>query len=101
MIAKYQVPVEQSMQHTFAALNERHRRLYAATEALKLGHGGIAYLAELFGCHRRTIERGLGELRQDDSLPPPHRARKKGGGRQRCVTLFPGIDEAFLAIVDP
>ena len=78
MIAKHAVPVEQAMQFTFAALNERQRRIYAATEALKLGHGGIVYLAELLGCHRRTIERGLGELRQSDSLLPPHRARKKG-----------------------
>ena len=27
--------------------------------------------------------------------------RKKRGGRQSCLTLFPGIDEAFLQIVDP
>jgi len=78
MIAKYAAPVEQAMQFTFAALNERQRRIYAATEALKLGHGGIVYIAELFACHRRTIERGLNELCQPDSLVPPHRGRKKG-----------------------
>lgn len=78
MIAKYPPPVEQAMQFTFAALNERQRRIYAATESLKLGHGGIAYLAALLGCHRRTIERGLHELRQADALLPPQRARKKG-----------------------
>jgi hypothetical protein len=78
MIAKYPVPVEQAMRYTFAALNERQRRLFAATEALKLGHGGIVYLAELLGCHRRTIERGLSELRQGDALLPPQQARKKG-----------------------
>jgi hypothetical protein len=80
MIAKYALPVEQAMPFTFSALNERHRRIYAATEVLKLGHGGIAYIAELLGCHRRTVERGLNELRQSDSLLPPQRARKKGGG---------------------
>ena len=80
MIAKYELPVEQAMQFTFAALNERQRRIYAATEALRLGHGGIGYIAELLGCHRRTVERGLNELRQSDSLLPPQRARKKGGG---------------------
>jgi hypothetical protein len=79
MIAKYAISVEQAMQFTFSALNERHRRIYAATEALKLGHGGIAYIADLLGCHRRTIERGLDELRQAESLLPPQRARKKGG----------------------
>ena len=78
MFAKYPPPVEQAMQFTFAALNERQRRLFAATETLKLGHGGIVYVAELLGCHRRTIERGLNELRQADAPLPPQRARKKG-----------------------
>jgi hypothetical protein len=79
MITKYPQPVEEAMRYTFSALNERQRRLFAASEALKLGHGGIAYIAQLLGCHRRTIERGLEELRHPDSLLPPHRARKKGG----------------------
>ena len=78
MIANFAAPVEQALQYTFAALNERQRRRYAATEALKLGHGGIGYIAEFLGCHRRTIERGLNELRQPDSLLPPQRSRKKG-----------------------
>lgn len=78
MITKYPEHVEQVMRFTFSALNERQRRLFAATEALKLGHGGIAYIAQLFDCHRRTIERGLNELRHPDSLVPPHRARKRG-----------------------
>lgn len=82
MIAKYPPQVEQAMRFTFASLNERQRRIYAASEALKLGHGGIVYLADLLGCHRRTIERGRSELRQADAqLPPqlsPQRARKKG-----------------------
>lgn len=77
MIATYAAPVEQAMRFAFAALNERQRRIYAATEALKLGHGGIGYIAELLGCHRRTIERGLHDIRQAESLPP-RRARKKG-----------------------
>jgi hypothetical protein len=66
------------MCYTFSTLNERQRRLFAASEALKLGHGGIAYIAQLLDCHRRTIERGRNELRRPDSLLPPHRARKKG-----------------------
>ncbi len=78
MISKYAAPVVQAMRFTFASLNERQRRIYAASEALKLGHGGIAYIAELLDCHRRTIERGLNELHQPDSLLPPERARKKG-----------------------
>ena len=78
MIAKYPATVEQALQFTFASLNERQRRIYAATEALKLGHGGIHYIAELLGCHRRTIERGLNELHPPPAPLPPQRARKKG-----------------------
>jgi hypothetical protein len=78
MITEYSRPVEEAMRYTFSTLNERQRRLFAASEALKLGYGGIAYIAQLLDCHRRTIERGLNELRHPDSLLPPHRARKKG-----------------------
>lgn len=78
MITTYAPTVEQAMRFTFDSLNERQRRVYAAAESLKLGHGGIAYVAELLGCHRRTIERGLDELRQADAPLPHQRARKKG-----------------------
>jgi hypothetical protein len=78
MMNTYPRLVEEAMCYTFSTLNERQRRLFAATEALKLGHGGIAYVAQLLGCHRRTIERGLQELSQPDPLVSPHRARKKG-----------------------
>jgi len=78
MITKYSPAVEQAMRFAFAALNERQRRIYAATAALKLGRGSIGYIAELLGCHRRTIERGLHQLRHPDSWLPPNRARKKG-----------------------
>ena len=78
MIAKYPVVVEQAMQLTFDSLNERQRRLYAAVEALKLGRGGITYMSQLFDCDRKTIHRGLQELRQPCSFPPKQ-ARKKGG----------------------
>ncbi len=78
MITKYPAPVEQAMLFIFSTLNERQRRLYAATEALKLGHGGVTYVAGLFGCHRRTVERGLLELRLAQPPAPAQRARKKG-----------------------
>jgi hypothetical protein len=78
MITNYPRPVEEAMRFTFSTLNERQRRLFAASEALKLGHGGIASIAQLLDCHRRTIERGLNDLRHPDSLLPPPRARKKG-----------------------
>jgi hypothetical protein len=78
MIATYPSAVVQVMRLTFDSLNERQRRIYAANEAMKLGHGGIRYIAEILGCHRRTIERGLNELGQLPSPLPTQRMRKKG-----------------------
>jgi hypothetical protein len=76
--ARYGVEIARSMQALFASLSERDRRRYAATEALKLGHGGICYLAGLFGCSERTIRRGIAELARLPE-PPDGRVRRKGG----------------------
>jgi hypothetical protein len=78
MATKYPDHIEQAMRYTFSNLNERQRRLFAATEALKLEHGGIAYISEVLSCHRRTIERGLDELENPGPPLQPHQARKKG-----------------------
>ncbi|MFH0785594.1 MAG: ISAzo13 family transposase, partial [Pseudomonadota bacterium] len=43
-------------------LNERCLRLWAATEARSLGHGGIKAVAAACRLSRRSIERGLSEL---------------------------------------
>jgi len=77
-VVRYSVEVERSMQALFASLAERDRRRYAATEALKLGHGGICYLASLFGCSERTIRRGVAELAHLPQ-PPDGRVRRPGG----------------------
>lgn len=74
----YPPAVERAMLVTYASLNERQRRLYVANEAFKLGHGGITYVARLFDCHRKTVQRGLAELQFGESVLPPNRARKKG-----------------------
>lgn len=69
------------MQRLFATLSEKDRRRYAAIEAAKLGHGGIEYVARLFGLDPKTVRRGLTELEQAED-PAPERARKKRRGPQ-------------------
>ena len=78
MFAPYSPSTEAAMRRLFDALSERERRLYAAAEALKLGRGGVRYVARLLGCDPKTIRRGRRELAQEPSLPPG-RSRKKGG----------------------
>ena len=50
-------------------LDERGRRRWAATEAVSLGWGGIAAVAEATGMSDRTIRNGIGELKAADSFP--------------------------------
>ena len=44
-------------------LNERDRRLFAASEACAAGHGGITAVSRTTGIARSTIGRGLADLR--------------------------------------
>jgi hypothetical protein len=72
----YEKALELKMRRLFATLSEKDRRRYAGIEAAKLGHGGIEYIAELFGIDPKTIRRGLIELEQTDD-PAVLRVRKK------------------------
>jgi hypothetical protein len=79
----YPAEVEKSMQVMYRALREHDRRLYAAVEAAKLGHGGLDYIATLLDCDPKTIRRGQHDLDQLQAQPfediaPRERVRKKG-----------------------
>ena len=63
----------------FSMLNEKQRRLYAGLESLKLGHGGDAHVARLFGIDPHTVARGRQELEAGE--PGGQRIRAAGGGR--------------------
>ncbi|MHB8288127.1 MAG: hypothetical protein ACYDEY_02610 [Acidimicrobiales bacterium] len=64
----------------YSLLDERQRRLYAGLEAMKVGHGGDAQVAELFGIDPGTVARGRVELLSGDV--PPGRVRRPKGGRR-------------------
>ena len=63
----------------YSLLDERQRRLYAGLEAMKVGHGGDAQVAELLGIDPGTVARGRVELLTGDVLAG--RVRHQGGGR--------------------
>ena len=74
----YEKRVEVQMVNFYRSLSEKDRRRYAAVEAGKLGHGGVAYIAELFGCDPDTIRRGLADVEQLPEDAAEGRVRKKG-----------------------
>jgi Rhodopirellula transposase DDE domain len=79
---------------------ERSRRLWAATEARAIGHGGIALVERATGIARSTIQRGLRELDADAHLPP-ERTRRSGGGRKRTTAIDPTLLQDLDALVEP
>jgi hypothetical protein len=83
-----------------AVFTERSRRLWAASEARALGHGGITLVERATGISRSTIHRGLRELEGKTQLPPD-RTRKVGGGRKRTTAIDPTLLRDLDALVEP
>jgi Rhodopirellula transposase DDE domain len=85
--------------------NERQTRLWAATEARAIGHGGIAILAEVTGLGVKTISRGISEIskpgrKSHETLNfESDRARKPGAGRKLVTEKHPDIMSKLEALV--
>ncbi len=96
----YGPTIEQAMRKFYGTLSEKDKRRYAAIEALKLGHGGILYIADILGCHRTTITEGIKELQAlPDDTAYDRRIRRPGGGRKGYEETYPDIDVKFLDVL--
>lgn len=94
---------EAKVQSKYAALapvlDERSRRLWAATESIALGHGGDTIVARATGLTRATIRKGRREV--DDGVESTDRIRRPGGGRPKITVVQPGLDDALDRLIDP
>src|SRR3984885_2060045 len=81
-------------------LNERDRRLFAASEARAAGRGGIAAVSRTTGIARSTIGRGLADLRSG-AMRCSERVRRRGGGQKPAIETQPGILEALNELAEP
>lgn len=75
--------VEKNVRDFYATLSEKDRRRFAAVQARQLGYGGVRAMAEVLGCSRRTIERGLTELDALPHDPAVRQVRRPGAGRKK------------------
>ena len=78
-MTRYTAAVERHMVALYDSLSEKDRRRYAAVEAEKLGHGGVQYVADLFGCDPDTIHHGHQDVEKLPVDAAAGRVRKKGG----------------------
>jgi Rhodopirellula transposase DDE domain len=85
------------------AMDERIRRLWAATEAKAMGHGGQTLIAQATGLSRSTLHLGLRELAQGAAAAtePGRRVRRRGGGRKALVDHDPTLLADLDALVEP
>src|ERR1017187_2132862 len=70
-------------------LDERGRRLMAASEALSLGYGGVSRIRRACGLSRKAISNGIHEIAAGVAMPG--RIRRPGAGRKSIVEHDPNL----------
>ena len=86
-------------------LNERARRVWAATEAMALGHGGVSIVSRATGLSRPTIRAGMGEIDRGVSVESPNDnetppIRRRGGGRKSNASKDPTLMRDLETLVE-
>lgn len=87
-----------------AELDERGRRIWAASEAAHVGFGGVALVARATGLAQSTIRLGKREIetkRAPTTQRVQRRVRRQGGGRKRLTDQDPGLALALERLVEP
>ncbi|MCY7360563.1 MAG: ISAzo13 family transposase, partial [Ignavibacteria bacterium] len=65
-------------------LDEKDKRIWCANESISLGWGGISKVSEVIGITRKTILKGVKELKSQEKVEE-NRVRKKGAGRKKAI----------------
>ncbi len=95
---------EEEIKHRYervaGELNERTRRLLAASEALTIGWGGISAVSRATGLSRQVISDGIKELQAGEKANGG-RIRRKGGGRKTTVSKEPSLRQDLERLVEP
>lgn len=97
--------VADKFQRLSSMMNEKRKRHWAACEALAMGRGGIATVAQATGMSRTTIRKGIQEVQQlypalTDQVAP-ERVRRPGGGRQPLTEHDQTLISDLQHLVDP
>lgn len=79
-------------------LDERRRRLTAASEAKALGHGGVSLVSLACGLSRKAIRKGIQEIETGVTLEG--RIRRSGGGRKPITQSDPKLVDRLEAMID-
>jgi hypothetical protein len=92
--------IREKFQSLASHLNERTRRIWAATEANAHGYGGASIVSRATGISRRAILVGQREIKTGTHLIEG-RVRRPGGGRKTGVHHQPDLPEKLESLVEP
>jgi transposase len=90
--------ITQQFSELWPHLSERQRRLFAASQAKAIGHGGVSFVSRVCGLSRVTITKGIREL--DEPPLETGRVHKQGAGRPTLVSKDPQIIDDLKLIVE-
>jgi hypothetical protein len=94
---------EKSLRRKFSnvwlLLDERSRRLMAASEALSLGYGGVSRIRRACGLSRKAIAKGIREIAAGNAMPG--RIRRLGAGRKNIVERDPKLVVSLERLIEP
>ncbi|HEY4389066.1 MAG TPA: ISAzo13 family transposase [Ktedonobacteraceae bacterium] len=95
--------IKQRFDRLAGELNERTRRLVAASEAMTIGWGGISLVSRATGLSRKAIRQGIKELKEqsEETSKSKRRIRCAGGGRKKTVSKDQHLCEDLERLVEP
>ncbi len=95
--------IKERFQNLEWTMDERMRRLFAASEAKAIGHGGITLVWKATGVARGSIQQGLKELaeRPEAFEIDSRRIRRAGAGRKTSVKEDARLLSALESLVEP
>ena len=80
-------------------LDERTRRIMAASEAMSLGYGGVSVVGRACGLSCKAISKGIREL-QAKGKPLVGRVRRPGAGRKSITQSDPRLVQTLEGLID-
>lgn len=84
--------------HLSFCLDEKGKRLWAATEANSIGWGGLNIVHEATGIDFKTIRKGITEI---SSNIRSHRIRREGGGRKKLKETQKDLLKDLESLIEP
>ena len=90
--------IKRQLEAIFPHLDERQRRLSAASVAKAVGRGGVSLVSRACGLSRVTITKGIKEL--DEPPMKDGRIHKPGAGRPTLESKYPHLMSDFKNIIE-